>query len=200
MINNNVIWVETSSLFFNPIWVDKSVINSWEYSCLMTEVSVYGILSPIEVSLDNIVIDGNTRLKIAIELKMEKVPVTLYQDDKLNHLITSEIKPSNLVKILEVFDTKYGLKSSTRYIKKGLPKALISLRQLLIGSNKRVSQIYKLQEYSNKVRKSYPLETNEIWDQLDSFNISLEEGIERMKELFERRTTINFSLEYKMVA
>lgn len=200
MINNNVIWVETSSLFFNPIWVDKSVINSWEYSCLMTEVSVYGILSPIEVSVDNIVIDGNTRLKIAIELKMEKVPVTLYQDDKLNHLITSEIKPSNLVKILEVFDTKYGLKSSTRYIKKGLPKALISLRQLLIGSNKRVSQIYKLQEYSNKVRKSYPLETNEIWDQLDSFNISLEEGIERMKELFERRTTINFSLEYKMVA
>lgn len=200
MINKNVKWVETSSLFFNPIWVDKSVINSWEYSCLMTEVSVYGIQSPIEVSLDNIVIDGNTRLKIAIELKMKKVPVTLYQDDKLNHLITSEIKPSNLVKILEVFDTKYGLKSSTRYIKKGLPKALISLRQLLIGSNKRVSQIYKLQEYSNKVRKSYPLETNEIWDQLDSFNISLDEGIERMKELFERRTTINFSLEYKMVA
>ena len=73
MINNNEIWVETSSLFFNPIWVDKSVINSWEYSCLMTEVSVYGIQSPIEVSLDNIVIDGNTRLKIAIELKMEKV-------------------------------------------------------------------------------------------------------------------------------
>jgi hypothetical protein len=200
MINNNVIWVETSSLFFNPIWVDKSVINSWEYSCLMTEVSVYGILSPIEVSLDNIVIDGNTRLKIAIELKMEKVPVTLYQDDKLNHLITSEIKPSNLVKILEVFDSKYGLKSSTRYIKKGLPKALISLRQLLIGSNKRVSQIYKLQEYSNKVRKSYPLEINEIWDQLDSFNISLDEGIERMKELFERKSTMNFSLQYKMVA
>ncbi len=200
MINNNVIWVKTSSLFFNPIWVDKSVINSWEYSCLMTEVSVYGILSPIEVSLDNIVIDGNTRLKIAIELKMEKVPVTLYQDDKLNHLITSEIKPSNLVKILEVFDTKYGLKSSTRYIKKGLPKALISLRQLLIGSNKRISQIYQLQEYSNKVRKSYPLEINEIWDQLDSFNISLDEGIERMKELFERKSTMNFSLQYKMVA
>jgi hypothetical protein len=200
MINNNVIWVETSSLFFNPIWVDKSVINSWEFSCLMTEVSVYGIQSPIEISSDNIVIDGNTRLKIAIELKMKKVPVILYQDDKLNHLITSEIKPSNLVKILEVFDTKYGLKSSTRYIKKGLPKALISLRLLLIGNNKRVSQIYQLQEYSNKVRKSYPLETKEIWDQLDSFNISLDEGIERMKDLFERKSIMNFSLEYKMVA
>ena len=200
MINKNVIWVETSSLFFNPIWVDKSVINSWEYSCLMTEVSVYGIQSPIEVSVDNIVIDGNTRLKIAIDLKMDKVPITLYQNDKLNDLVTTSIKPSELVKILEVFDVKYGLKSSTKYHKKGLPKVLISLRLLIVGGNKRVRQIYQLQDYSNKVRKSYPFETNEIWNQLDSFNISLEEGIERMKELFERRTIINFSLEYKMVA
>lgn len=200
MINNNVIWVNTSSLIFNPLWIDKTINNSWEYSCLMTEVSVYGIQLPIEVSFDNVVINGNKRLKIAIDLEMEKVPITFYQDDKLNDLITSAIKPSNLVKIIEVFDTKYGLKSSTRYNKKGLPKVLITLRVLLIGSNKRISQIYQLKEYSKQVRKSYPFETNEIWTQLDSFSISLDEGVEKMKELFERKTTMNFSLDYKMVA
>jgi hypothetical protein len=200
MINKNVKWVETSSLLFNPLWIDKTINNSWEYSCLMTEVSVYGIQLPIEVSFDNVVINGNKRLKIAIDLKMEKVPITFYQDDKLNDLITSAIKPSNLVKILEVFDTKYGLKSSTRYNKKGLPKVLISLRLLMIGSNKRISQIYQLKEYSIQVRKSYPLETNEIWAQLDNFNISLDEGVEKMKGLFKRKTTMNFSLDNKMVA
>ncbi|WP_297508118.1 hypothetical protein [Flavobacterium sp.] len=200
MINNNVIWVNTSSLIFNPLWVDKTINNSWEYSCLMTEVSVYGIQLPIEVSVDNVVINGNKRLKIAIDLKMEKVPIILYQDDKLNDLITSSFKPSDLVKILEVFDSKYGLKYSTRYNKKKLPKVIISLRLFLIGSNERISQIYQLKEYSKQVRKSYSFETNEIWDQLDSFNISLDEGIERMKDLFERKTTINFSLENKMVA
>lgn len=200
MINNNVIWVNTSSLIFNPLWIDKTINNSWEYSCLMTEVSVYGIQIPIEVSFDNVVINGNKRLKIAIDLKMEKVPITFYQDDKLNDLITSAIKPSNLVMILEVFDTKYGLKSSTRYNKRGLPKVLITLRVLLIGSNKRISQIYQLKEYSKQVRKSYPFETNEIWTQLDSFSISLDEGVEKMKELFKRKTTMNFSLDYKMVA
>jgi len=200
MINNNVIWVNTSSLIFNPLWVDKTINNSWEYSCLMTEVSVYGIQLPIEVAVDNVVINGNKRLKIAIDLKMEKVPIILYQDDKLNDLITSSFKPSDLVKILEVFDSKYGLKYSTRFNKKELPKVLISLRLLLIGSNERISQIYQLKEYSKQFRKSYSFETNEIWDQLDSFNISLDEGIERMKDLFERRTTINFSLENKMVA
>lgn len=200
MINNNVIWVNTSSLIFNPLWVDKTINNSWEYSCLMTEVSVYGIQLPIEVSVDNVVINGNKRLKIAIDLKMEKVPIILYQDDKLNDLITSSFKPSDLVKILEVFDSKYGLKYSTKYNKKELPKVIISLRLFLIGSNERISQIYQLKEYSKQVRKSYSFETNEIWDQLDSFNISLDEGIERMKDLFERKTTINFSLENKMVA
>jgi hypothetical protein len=202
MINNNVIWVNTSSLIFNPLWIDKTINNSWEYSCLMTEVSVYGIQLPIEVSFDNVVINGNKRLKIAIDLKMEKVPITFYQDDKLNDLITSAIKPSNLVKILEVFDNKYGLKSYTRYNKKGFPKVLITLRVLLIGSNKRISQIYQLKEYSKQVRKSYPFETNEIWTQLDSFSISLDEGVEKMKELFKRKTTINFKLnmDYEMVA
>jgi len=199
MINNNVIWVEVSSLFFNPIWVDKSIINSWEYSCLMTEVSVYGIQSPIVVSNDNVVIDGNKRLKIAYDLSIEKVPVVIYQDDKMSDLMTKSIKPSDLVKLLNVLDNKYGLNYSTRFNKKGLPKVLISLRLLLVGGHTRVRQIYQLEECSNKVRKSYPLETNEIWEQLDCFNISLEEGLTRLKDLFERRSAMNFSLEYKMV-
>ena len=200
MINNNVIWVEASSLFFNPIWVDKSIINSWEYSCLMTEVSVYGIQSPILVSNDNVVIDGNKRLKIAYDLSIEKVPVVIYHDDKMSDLITKSIKPSDLVKILNVLDAKYGLNSSTRFNKKGLSKVLISLRLLLVGGHIRVRQIYQLEEYSNKVRKSYPNETNDVWEQLDCFNISLEEGLNRLKDLFERRSVMNFSLEYKMVA
>ena len=200
MINNNVIWVEASSLFFNPIWVDKSISSSWEYSCLMTEVCVYGIQSPIEVSNDNVVIDGNKRLKIAMDLNINKVPVVLYQDDKMSGLMTKSIKPSSLVQILKILDIKYGLKSSTRYCEKGLPKVIISLRLLMIGGRKRISQIYQLEEYSNKIKKSYPFETNEIWEQLDCFNMSLEGGIIRMKELFERKSTMNFSLEYKMAA
>jgi hypothetical protein len=200
MINNNVIWVGTSSLVFNPLWVDKSICNNWEYSCLMTEVSVFGIQSPIVVSNDNVVIDGNKRLKIAIDLSIEKVPVIVYQDDKMNDLMTKSIKPSSLVKILKILDSKYGLNSSTRFNKRSLPKVLVSLRKLIIGGNKRVGQIYQLDDYSNKVRKSYPFETNEIWEQLDCFAISLEEGIIRMKDLFERKSTVNFSLEYKMVA
>jgi hypothetical protein len=200
MINNSVIWVETSSLFFNPLWIDKSISNSWEYSCLMTEVFVFGIQLPIVVSNDHIVIDGNTRLKIAKDLSIDKVPVIVYQGDKLSDLNTKSIKPSSLVKILKILDSKYGLNSSTRFTKKTLPKVLISLRKLLVGGNRRVHQIYQLDYYSNKVRKSYPFETNEIWEQLDCFYISLEEGVERMKDLFERKSTVNFSLDYKMVA
>lgn len=200
MINKNVIWVEASSLIFNPLWVVKSISNSWEYSCLMTEVSVYGILSPIEVSNDNVVIDGNKRLKIAMDLSINKVPVVLYQDDKMSGLMTKSIKPSSLVQILKVLDNKYGLNSSTRFNKKSLPKVLISLRQLIVGGSKRVSQIYQLEEYSKKVRKSYPIETDDIWEQLDCFHISLEVGITKMKYLYERKTTINFIIEYNMTA
>jgi hypothetical protein len=200
MTKNNVVWVETSNLCFNPLWIEKNISNCWEYSCLMTEISVYGILSPIEISHDNVVINGNTRLQIAIDLNMTKVPVSLYQDDKMNELITSSIRPSELVKILEVFYTKYGLKYSTRYNKKGLPKLLISLRKLIIGGNKRVQLMYQLQENSKQIRKSYPIETDEIWEQLDSFNISLKEGNERLKALIKRRFTMDYTLDYKIAS
>lgn len=200
MKKNNVVWVDTSSLYFNPLWIEKNVSNCWEYSCLMTEVSVYGILSPIEISHDNVIINGNTRLKIAIDLNMTKVPVLLYQDDKMNDLVTSNIRPSELVKILEVFNTKYGLKYSTRYIKKGLPKLLISLRKLIIGGNKRVQLIYQLEENSKQIRKSYPYETEEIWRELDSFSISLDEGNERLKALLKRRFTMDYTIDYKIAS
>ena len=41
----------------------------------------------------------------------------------------------------------------------------------------------EIDRFSKQVIKSYPFETNEIWTQLDSFSISLDEGVEKMKEL-----------------
>lgn len=202
MINNNVIWVNPTSLIFNPLWIDKNVCNSWIYSCLMTEVSVYGIQTPIEISVDNVVINGNVRLKIALDLELEKVPVTFCQDYKLNDIETNKIKPSTLIMALQIVEDKYGLKSTSRYNKNNVPKVLIVLRKLFFGGDKKLKQLYQLKEVNNKVKKSYPVECNHIWEELDSFQITLEEGLNQMNKLNERRTTINFklNLDYEMVA
>jgi hypothetical protein len=57
-----------------------------------------------------------------------------------------------------------------------------------------------LKKLSTSVTSTYPSETEEIWRELDGFNISIEQGINKMKDLYQRKTTINFLLEYKMAA
>ena len=168
----------------------------------MTEVSVYGIQTPIEISVDNVVINGNVRLKIALDLELEKVPVAFCQDYKLNDIETNKIKPSTLIMALQIVEDKYGLKSTSRYNKNNVPKVLIVLRKLFFGGDKKLKQLYQLKEVNNKVKKSYPVECNHIWNELDSFQITLEEGLNQMNKLNERRTTINFklNLDYEMVA
>lgn len=202
MINNNGIWVDTSRLILNPLWVNKSISNNWEFSCLMTEISVFGILKPIVVTSDCIIIDGNCRLQIAKELKIAKVPIILYEEDKLNDLETNKIKPSTLIMALQIIEDKYGLKSYSRYNKVNIPNVLIVLRKLFFGGDKQLKQLYQLKELNNKVKKSYPIECNLIWNELDTFQITLEEGLNQMNKLNERRTTINFKLclDYEMVA
>jgi hypothetical protein len=166
----------------------------------MTEISVYGILTPIVVTNDNHIIDGNIRLQIAIELGLEKVPVLFFQENNNVDLVTKTIKPSDLVQILKLLESKYDLSSNTRFNKKGLPKVLISLRRFYFGGEKRARQINKIYLLSNKIKSAYPNENKEIWDKLDEFQISVEEGILLLEELYRRKTTINFKLDYQMTA
>lgn len=198
--NSNVLTINPSELEFNPLWVEKNVLNSWAYTCLLTEISVYGIIEPIFLGQGNVVIDGNKRLKAALDLKLDKVPFVVCREYSENDFVTKNIKPSMLVEILHILDKKYGLNSSVRCNKIGMPKVLISLRQLLFGGNTRVRQLYKLIELSRKIKNSYPIESKEIWDEMDDFEISLEQGILRMEELYQRRTTLNFSIDLKMTA
>ena len=202
MINDNVLWIDTSRLIFNPLWINKSILNNWKFSCLMTEISVYGILKPIVISEDNVIIDGNCRLKIARDLQIARVPVVIFQENNSFEFNTTTLKPSTLIGVLQIIEDKYGLKSSSRYNKGNVPKVLVVLRKLFFGGNKKLKQLYQLKELNNKVKKTYPLECNLIWNELDTFQMTLEEGLNKMNNLNERRTTINFKLdiEYEMVA
>ena len=103
---------------------------------------------------------------------------------------------------LQLIEDKYGLKSTSRYNKNNVPKVLIVLRKLFFGGDNKLKQLYELKEVNTKVKKSYPIECNLIWNELDSFQITLVEGLNQMNKLNERRTTINFKLnmDYEMVA
>lgn len=197
-MENRTIYIDSKDLKFNPIYTLIAEFSNWEYTCMLTEVAVYGILKPIIISKNNVVIDGNKRLQACRELKIEKVPVQIYSEqDKITYLLSKELKPSVLVSLIDFFEKKYNLKAGGRLKTSSIATVI---RKMFLGDSKRISQVITLKKLSTSVTSTYPSETEEIWRELDGFNISIEEGINKMKDLYQRKTTINFLLEYKMAA
>jgi hypothetical protein len=197
-MENRTMYIDSKDLKFNPIYTLIAEFSNWEYTCMLTEVAVYGILKPIIISKNNVVIDGNKRLQACRELKIEKVPVQIYSEqDKITYLLSKELKPSVLVSLIDFFEKKYNLKAGGRIKTSSIANVI---RNLFLGDSKRISQLMTLKKLSTSVTSTYPSETEEIWRELDGFNISIEQGINKMKDLYQRKTTINFLLEYKMAA
>jgi hypothetical protein len=197
-MENRTIYIDSKDLKFNPIYTLIAEFSNWEYTCMLTEVAVYGILKPIIISKNNVVIDGNKRLQACRELKIEKVLVQIYSEqDKITYLLSKELKPSVLVSLIDFFEKKYNLKAGGRLKTSSIATVI---RKMFLGDSKRISQVITLKKLSTSVTSTYPSETEEIWRELDGFNISIEEGINKMKDLYQRKTTINFLLEYKMAA
>ena len=74
------------------------------------------------------------------------------------------------------------------------------VRNNFLGDKKRISQLMSLKKLSNSITSTFPFESKEIWKEIDSFHISLEQGINKMKDLYHRKTTINFSMEYDIAS
>ena len=197
-MENRTIYIDSKDLKFNPIYTLIAEFSNWEYTCMLTEVAVYGILKPIIISKNNVVIDGNKRLQACRELKIEKIPVQIYSEqDKITYLLSKELKPSVLVSLIDFFEKKYNLKAGGRIKTSSIARMI---RKMFLGDSKRISQLMTLKKLSTSVTSTYPSETEEIWRELDGFNITIEQGINKMKDLYQRKTTINFLLEYKMAA
>jgi hypothetical protein len=197
-MENRTMYIDSKDLKFNPIYTLIAEFSNWEYTCMQTEVAVYGILKPIIISKNNVVIDGNKRLQACRELKIEKVPVQIYSEqDKITYLLSKELKPSVLISLIDFFEKKYNLKAGGRIKTSSIATVI---RKLFLGDSKRISQLMTLKKLSTSVISTYPSETEEIWRELDGFNITIEQGINKMKDLYQRKTTINFLLEYKMAA
>jgi len=197
-MRNNVIWVNAKDLQYNPIYNEVPEFSNWDYSCMLTEVAVYGVINPIVISSDNVVIDGNKRLQASRELMLVKVPVQVYiEPEDFSDLLTKKIKPSSLMGVIDLFETKYNLKKGSKL--KSTSVAVV-LRNKILGDKKRISQLTTLKKFSALVTSTYPVESKEIWSELDNFQISLEQGINKMKDLYNRKTTVNFFIEFDMIA
>src|SRR5688500_15863859 len=68
-----------------------------EYRMLRADIELRGILTPLEVTPELVVVDGHQRLRIAQELEFPVVPVRVVRpDDEVRHLVLAALRRRHL--------------------------------------------------------------------------------------------------------
>ncbi len=68
-----------------------------EYRLLRADVELRGIVTPLEITPDLVVVDGHQRLRIAIELELARVPVRVVRpDDEVRYLVLAALRRRHL--------------------------------------------------------------------------------------------------------
>jgi N6-adenosine-specific RNA methylase IME4/ParB-like chromosome segregation protein Spo0J len=68
-----------------------------EYAPFLADIGERGILTPLEVTADGVVLDGRARLRAATELGFEQVPTRIVApEDEAEHMLRSALRRRNL--------------------------------------------------------------------------------------------------------
>lgn len=89
MKNNVVIFVSPLKVKVNPL-ENLFYSNPENYNEIKNSIIDSGIKEPLIVDLDNVIISGKTRHKIALEIGLETIPVIYDDQSRIKEKVKSE--------------------------------------------------------------------------------------------------------------
>ncbi|MEI8204732.1 MAG: ParB N-terminal domain-containing protein, partial [Bacteroidota bacterium] len=121
MEENKLIYVDPNILVENENTNQLYCSEPENWSRIKEDIKLVGILEPLIVDPDNVIVSGNIRRRIAIELKMATVPV-IYQkksgiDAKLlsvSHAQQRIKTPSEILKEVKILEENYPVGKGSR--------------------------------------------------------------------------------------
>jgi DNA modification methylase/ParB-like chromosome segregation protein Spo0J len=189
-------WVAPTTLQANPFAASLYSIPE-NYENIKENISQMGILTPLHVC-ENQVISGNLRLKIALELKMDLIPV-LYvnpKKDTSGKLLAVSYgqqrvkKNSELLIEYEILEAAFPVgKGSRTDLNPELKKNMEKRKDLKLSKSKLIS-LKTIKKLVNELYEEDCEGKKRIWDVIDSEKSSLNrilKGLKREKELRENK-------------
>ena len=84
MEEQKVVWVDPQNLYENEVTNNLYSLNPENLESIKENIDKFGILEPLIVDSDNVIISGNIRLRVALEIGLEKVPVIYEVKSKID--------------------------------------------------------------------------------------------------------------------
>ncbi len=174
-LDREIKWVKTTDLkpssHHIEIYSEEKILDD----ALINSIKNKGIITPLLITSNHIIISGVRRFKVALLLNMEVVPVIYNTNDELNvaDVVSSNIsrikKYSVLYKEYKVLKKAYGISQGTRtdLVHKG-KKSQEKINTILGVSRATIARLCKIERLASQLFNSDTEKLNEIWSQVDN--------------------------------
>jgi site-specific DNA-methyltransferase (adenine-specific) len=157
-----------------------------------------GILEPLIVDPDNVIISGNIRRRIAIELKMTTVPVIYQKKSEINTKLLSvshsqqRIKtPSEILKEIKILEENYPVGKGSRTDLNPEMKKNQEMRKNVNISNTKVNKLKNIEKFGKELYGEGTEKYKKLWNDIDSSKISIHKKVNDLKKKVEAKENLS---------
>ena len=189
-MKNQIINVDPTTLIENQVVTEIYTVTE-NYQSILENIKAMGVLEPLLVDENNVVISGNLRRQIAIELGIKSVPVIVRYNGGLdtNALKLKAVSHaqqriktySQLLKEYEILKELYPVKKGERTDKDPAKKANKEKRDSLNISKAKLAMLKTIKELGAKLYGDDSADYKKIWSEVDSQKASLNRIIKGLK-------------------
>jgi len=206
-MKNQIINVDPTTLIENQVATEIYSVTE-NYQSILENIKAMGVLEPLLVDENNVVISGNLRRQIAIELGITSVPVIVCDNggldtNALKLKVVSHAQQrirtySQLLKEYEILKELYPVKKGERTDKDPVKKANKEKRDSLNISKAKLGMLQTIKELGTKLYGADSEEYKKVWSEVDSQKASLNrivKGLKRTKIERENKSFLPDSYE-----
>ena len=180
MEEQKVVWVDPQNLYENEVTNNLYSLNPENLESIKENIDKFGILEPLIVDSDNVIISGNIRLRVALEIGLEKVPVIYEVKSKIDAKLIAVSHAQQRMKTYSEILKEYKILEAEYPVGKGcrtdLHPEIKKNQAAKKHPNISRSKTYKLKNIEKYGKELYGEDSEKykkLWEAIDTKEVSL---------------------------
>jgi len=193
-----IIFVDPKILIENEVTKTLYTSEPENWSRIKENIKLVGILEPLIVDPDNVIVSGNIRRRIAIELNMDTVPVIYQKKSEIDAKLLSvshaqqRIKtPSEILKEVKILEENYPVGKGSRTDLNPEIRKNQELRKNVNISNSKLNKLKNIEKFGKELYGDGTEKYKKLWNDIDSAKISIHKKVNDLKKKVEAKENLS---------
>jgi site-specific DNA-methyltransferase (adenine-specific) len=194
MEEKKIIFVDPKILIENEFTKTLYSFEPENLGRIKESIKSHGILEPLIVDTDNIIISGNIRRRIALELKIDLVPVIYQKKSEINPKLLSvshaqqRIKTySEILEEVKILEANYPVGRGSRTDLNPEINKNKEMRKNINISDANLYRLKNIEKYGKKLYGEGTEEYKKLWNAIDSSKISIHKKVNDLRKKVEAK-------------